>query len=126
MRSAPVECRRGLYAGGLQNLGPCALLDCNGIYVIVSTIRRQLCDPAFIERFDLDIADFKSMIVKSRGHVRAGFDEFFGTEQVVEVDGPGLTTPVLARMQLNKTPRPIYPADKDMQWSPEQSCWRAP
>ncbi|MCV6575354.1 MAG: M81 family metallopeptidase [Cohaesibacter sp.] len=126
VRSAPVECRRGLYAGGLQNLGPCALLDCNGIYVIVSTIRRQLCDPAFIERFDLDIADFKSVIVKSRGHFRAGFDEFFAPEQVIEVDGPGLTTPVLARMQLNKTPRPIYPADKDMQWSPEQSCWTVP
>jgi len=29
------------------------------------------------------------VVVKSRGHFRGGFDEFFPTEQILEVDGPG-------------------------------------
>ncbi len=107
----PVACRRGLYAGGQQNLGPCVLLDCGGVRVIVSTIRRQLCEPAFVERFGLDIDAFSTIVVKSRGHFRAGFDEFFPPERVIEVDGPGLTTPVLSRLDLSHTPRPIVPLD---------------
>jgi microcystin degradation protein MlrC len=111
-----VDCRRGLYAGSRQDLGVCALLECDGVLVIISSIRRQLCDPAFIERFGLEIADFQTVVVKSRGHFRAGFDEYFPPERVVEIDGPGLTTPVLSRIPFKRTPRPIHPLDAETVW----------
>ena len=51
------------------------------------------------------------MVVKSRGHFRGGFDEFFRHEQVVEVDAPGLTSPVLTRFPWKHMPRPVLPID---------------
>ncbi|MBO9477859.1 M81 family metallopeptidase [Shimia sp. R11_0] len=117
----PVACRRGLYAGGQQDLGLCALLRCKGVLIIVASIRRQLCEPAFVERFGLDIGDFNTVVVKSRGHFRAGFDEYFPPAQVVEIDGPGLTSPELSRIAFAKTPRPIHPIDAGVMWHAEDS-----
>ena len=51
------------------------------------------------------------MVVKSRGHFRGGFDEFFRHEQVVEVDAPGLTSPILSRFPWRHMPRPVLPID---------------
>ncbi|MBO9409628.1 M81 family metallopeptidase [Shimia sp. R9_1] len=120
LANGPVACRRGLYAGGSQNLGQCALLRCAGLLIIVSSIRRQLCEPAFVERFGLNIANFNTLVVKSRGHFRAGFDEFFNPAQVVEIDGPGLTSPELTRIDFQKTPRPIHPIDNGVEWRADE------
>ncbi len=117
LADGPVNCRRGLYAGGRQDLGQCALLRCQSVLIIVTSIRRQLCEPAFVERFGLNIADFNTIVVKSRGHFRAGFDEFFTPDHVVEIDGPGLTSPALSRIDFKKTPRPIHPIDPGVKWA---------
>lgn len=117
LADGPISCRRGLYAGGTQDLGQCALLQCQNVQIIVTSIRRQLCEPAFVERFGLNIAEFNTIVVKSRGHFRAGFDEFFSPDRVVEIDGPGLTSPDLAQIAFQKTPRPIYPLDPGVAWS---------
>jgi microcystin degradation protein MlrC len=58
----------------------------------------------------------RALVLKSRGHFRAAFDEFFADEQIVEVDVPGLTTPVLANVAWQHMPRPIYPIDPDTDW----------
>ena len=50
--------------------------------------------------FGLDIAAARVVVVKSRGHFRGGFDEFFRHEDVVEVDAPGLTSPGMSRFTL--------------------------
>jgi microcystin degradation protein MlrC len=70
--------------------------------------------------FGLDIAKARVVIVKSRGHFRGGFDEFFGHEQIVEVDLPGLTSPMLSRFAWTRLPRPVVPLDRDVTWQP--SC----
>jgi microcystin degradation protein MlrC len=59
--------------------------------------------------------------VKSRGHFRASVDEVFADAQIVEVDAPGLTTPVLSRVDWQFVPRPLYPLDPEMDWSLEAS-----
>ena len=55
----------------------------------------------------------RALVVKSRGHFRGGFDEFFQHEQIVEVDAPGLTSPILSRFDWTKLPRPVLPLDQD-------------
>ena len=112
------ECvgRRGLWAGRALSLGPAALLELNGIKVVVGTNRKQCAEPMFFEMFGLDIARARTVVVKSRGHFRAGFDEFFGPERVIEVDAPGLTSPVLSRFDFKNLPRPVYPLDPDTAW----------
>ena len=53
------------------------------------------------------------VVVKSRGHFRGGFDEFFNPAQIYEVDCPGLTSPILANFTWTKLPRPVYPLDEE-------------
>jgi microcystin degradation protein MlrC len=108
--------RRGFYAGRQMNLGPSALLDLGGVEVVVVSIRAQCADPVFLEMMGVDISRARAVVVKSRGHFRAGFDEFFPSEQIIEVDAPGLTSPVLSRFDFKHLPRPIFPVDAQVQW----------
>jgi len=112
--------RRGVVAGRQLHYGRTALLKVGGIKVVVISIRQQCCDPIAFEMFGLDIAKARSVIVKSRGHFRAGFDEFFPDDRIIEVDVPGLTTPVLSRVPYRNVPRPIFPLDPDTSWTPPQ------
>ncbi len=110
--------RRGIYANNTLALGPCAALRLDGITVVVISNRVQCADPIFFEAFGLDIAAARVVVVKSRGHFRGGFDEFFRHEQVVEVDAPGLTSPVLSRFPWRHMPRPVLPIDAAAEWQP--------
>ncbi len=110
--------RRGIYAGMRLALGPCAALQVGGITVVVVTHRVQCADPIFFEMMGLDIAAARSVMVKSRGHFRGGFDEFFGPDRIVEVDLPGLTSPMLDRFQWTRLPRPVVPLDDGVGWRP--------
>jgi microcystin degradation protein MlrC len=58
-------------------------------------------------------------VLKSRGHFRAAFDEFFAPEQIIEVDAPGLTSPLLSRFAFTKLPRPVVPLDHIEDWTPK-------
>jgi microcystin degradation protein MlrC len=110
--------RRGIYADNTLALGPCAALQLDGITVVVISNRVQCADPVFFEAFGLDIGAARVVVVKSRGHFRGGFDEFFRHEQVIEVDVPGLTSPVLSRFQWQHMPRPVLPIDPAAEWTP--------
>ena len=111
-----VKGRRGLYAGRTVKLGASAAISVNGIHMVVISLRTQCADPNFFEHFGFDIATYKAVVVKSRGHFRAGFDEFFNAGQIYEIDADGLTTPVFSRLQFNNLPRPVYPMDEDTVW----------
>jgi microcystin degradation protein MlrC len=112
------ECvgRRGIYAGMSLGMGPCAALKIGGITVVVVSKRRQCADPVFFEMMGLDIAKARVVVVKSRGHFRGGFDEFFDHEHIVEVDLPGLTSPVLGNFTWHSLPRPVIPLDRGVGW----------
>lgn len=115
--------RRGVAAGKRFNLGPSALLrlDGSGIRVVVGSLRRQLAEPVILEMHGIDIAAATCVVVKSRGHFRAGFDEFFAPPQVFEVDAPGLTSPVLGSFPWRRLTRPVFPLDADAEW--QEPAW---
>ena len=114
------ECvgRRGIAAGRKISLGPSAALRIDGVTLIVISNRQQCADPIFFEMFGLDIAKARTVVVKSRGHFRGGFDEFFKNEQILEVDCPGLTSPMLNRFEWTRLPRPVVPLDEAVSWTP--------
>jgi microcystin degradation protein MlrC len=118
LRSEPIVGRRGIYAHSTLPIGPSAALDLGGITVVVLSHRYQCADPAFFEAFGLDIATARVVVVKSRGHFRGGFDEFFRHQDVVEVDAPGLTSPILSRFKWRHLPRPVVPLDENVTWTP--------
>ncbi len=108
--------RRGIFAGTAMTLGATVALQIGGMTVVVISIRTQCADPAFFEHLGLDVAKARAVVVKSRGHFRGGFDEFFKHEQIVEVDCPGLTSPILTRFDWKHIPRPVLPIDKEAHW----------
>ncbi|WP_112320914.1 M81 family metallopeptidase [Oceanibium sediminis] len=116
--------RRGLVAGRQVDLGPTVALRIGGVTVVVASNRKQCADPVYFEHLGLDPADFRTVVVKSRGHFRAGFDEFFGPDQVLEVDTKGLTSPVLRNFTFTGLPRPVFPLDADAAWRPPD--WAVP
>ena len=109
--------RRGFYAGRRMALGTSALLAIGGLRVVVISIRTQCADPVFLEMMGLEIGAARAVVVKSRGHFRAGFSEFFGPDQVIEVDTPGLSSPILSRFDFRHLPRPVFPVDEDVRWT---------
>ena len=114
--------RRGIYARLRLELGPCAALQVGGITVVVISHRVQCADPIFFEMMGLDISRARSVVVKSRGHFRGGFDEFFGPDQIIEVDLPGLTSPMLNRFEWKRLPRPVIPLDDNVEWRPPHAA----
>ena len=110
--------RRGISAGNTISNGPTALLRIGGVHVVVVSRRDQARDAVQFEMLGIDLSRVRALVVKSRGHFRAAFDEFFSDGQVVEVDVPGLTTPVLANVAWERMPRPVFPLDPDMHWEP--------
>ena len=111
--------RRGRDEGRQIVLGRSALVELkgSGLRVVVTSLREQPADPRTLEMFGVDIDKAKCLVLKSRGHFRAGFDEFFEDSQIYEVDVPGLTSNVLTNFEFRGLPRPVYPLDPDTQWS---------
>ena len=108
--------RRGIYAGTAMTLGRTVLLRIGTVSVVVSEGRAQCADPVFFEHLGLEIGKARAVVVKSRGHFRGGFDEFFAHDRIVEVDCPGLTSPILTRFDWKRLPRPVLPIDPDATW----------
>lgn len=110
--------RRGLLKGIAASMGPSALLQIGGIAIAVISNRQQCLDPVQLENLGVDIAAARTLVLKSRGHFRAGFGEFFAPERIFEVDCPGLTSPALHTFDWTRLPRPIYPLDDATAWVP--------
>ena len=117
LHSGDVVGRVGSEQGRTLRLGPSAALRIGGITVVVISDRSQTRDPVFFEMFGLDIAKAHTVVVKSRGHFRAGFLPWFPPERVFEIDTDGFTSPVLERFEWAGLPRPVYPLDEDTAWT---------
>ncbi len=108
--------RRGLVAGTQRDMGPSALLDLDGLRVAVISNRQQLLDPAQLDVLGVELFSVRTLVVKSRGHFRAAFEDFAPSARIMEVDCPGLTTPNLRTLPWRNLPRPVYPIDEDTVW----------
>jgi len=88
------------------------------VQIVVITNRQQCLEPMQLELFGVDLSKVRCLVVKSRGHFRAGFDEFFTPDRIYEVDCPGLTSPALHNFNWTRLPRPVYPLDEQTSWTP--------
>ena len=118
LAEGPVVGTRGIYAGRTLDLGPCAALEVGGIRVAVVSRRIQCADPVFFQRLGLEPGDARTVVVKSRGHFRAGFDHIFPPERTLEVDTPGLTSQNLANFPYRNLTGSRFPFDPDARWEP--------
>lgn len=103
---------RGVYAGSTRHPGRCCALRIGGIEIGVSSHAVQCADDDTLRHVGLDPAAASVVVVKSRGHFRAGFDHLFSPEQIVEVGAPGVATPELQTLTWQWLPRPVFPLDE--------------
>ena len=108
-----------MVAGKTVTTGPTAVLVAGGIRVVVISNRQQCLSTDYLQAFGIEAAECRSIVVKGRGHFRAGFLHLFEPRQVFEIDVPGLTSPNLAGFDWSYLPRPVFPLDEDAQWSPD-------
>ena len=107
----------GAVKGRTVKLGRSCAIDFGGSVALVNGIRQQTFSADYFEHFGFDTAAARSIVVKSRGHFRAGFQHLFPPERILEVDAPGLTSPNLGNFDWQNLPRPVYPLDPAAAWN---------
>lgn len=98
-----------MWNGLVGQLGQSAVLDVNGIMIILVSNRAQVRDPEMIRFIGLEPLDFKILVVKSTIHYRAAFTPL--AREIIEVEGPGLSTGHLKLFDYKRVRRPIFPLD---------------
>jgi microcystin degradation protein MlrC len=69
------------------DLGPGAVLDVDGIAVIVTSRIGAANDPAFFATLGIDLASVRLLCVKAKNHFRAAFEPLCAA--IIDVDCPG-------------------------------------
>jgi microcystin degradation protein MlrC len=101
---------QGPMSAGIQvTMGRTVVLDCNGIEVILTELRRQPMDLQLFRSVGIDPSERDIVVVKSNVHFRAAFTPI--AKKIIEVDTPGITGSDLKRFPFKKVRRPIFPLD---------------
>ena len=96
-------------------LGTTAVLDADGVKVILISYRWQTLDPEMIRFVGLDPMGEKILVIKSTIHYRAAFEPI--ARQIIEVDAPGLSSSNLDRFAFKRIRRPIFPLDPETSYA---------
>jgi microcystin degradation protein MlrC len=96
------------------NCGPTALVDVNGLKIVVVSVRQAANDRGHFKLVGIQPEHEPLLVIKSRGHFRADFEPIART--IIEVDAPGAANPNLERFTFQHVRRPIWPLDPDTGW----------
>ncbi len=102
---------RGPMQHGLAvDAGPCALIDVQGIAVILTSAVVPANDPAFFEALGIDLQQVRLLCVKAKNHFHAAFAPLCAA--IIEVDAPGPAMADLSRLPFVHWPAPSLPAPR--------------
>lgn len=108
----------GPIQGGLtHSFGPTAVLDVNGIEILIVTEPQQMLDLQQLRAFGIEPTKRRVLALKSMQHFRAAFEPIAG--RVIVCDSGALATPRAERRPYRNLPRPIWPLDRDFDWDPK-------
>ncbi len=95
--------------------GPIAVLNIDGIDVILSSTRLSFVDPLQLRGLGLEPLDYRIVVLK-RGYLTAPFQAI--SERSILAFSPGATNCDVTQMEFHRVNRPIYPLDPDTGWMP--------
>ncbi|CAN5456029.1 M81 family metallopeptidase [soil metagenome] len=105
--------QRNLMQTGLSGtptlMGDCALVDCNGIQILLVSLRQQAIGTDLFTNIGCDLAAMKLIVVKSSQHFHAAFSKV--AKHVVYGGAPGAVTLDLKTLPYKKIRRPKWPID---------------
>jgi len=100
----------GPMSTGLEvSFGRTAVLEIDGIDVLIGSHRQQPYDPEAFRSQGITPEREGVLVLKSTVHYRAAFEPLVGA--IREVATPGLCSPDLSAFDYEHVPRPIYPLD---------------
>lgn len=102
-------CGGPMWKGVAQSAGPCALLRIGGVRVLVTSHATQALDLEIFRSNTADPAAMRVVALKSTQHFRAAYAPV--SSGILLVDGGGLASPRLDRLEYRRIPRPIHPLD---------------
>lgn len=111
-----VECtvkalKRDMHMGGLGGvsaaMGDCALIDVNGIEVVLTTIRFQAMDTDLFTQLGCDLRNRKIVVVKSTQHFYASYSRI--ARKVLYATVRGTVTPDLSSLPYKRIKLPKWP-----------------
>ncbi|MCP5151679.1 MAG: M81 family metallopeptidase [Chromatiales bacterium] len=94
------------------DMGPSAVLEVNGLRIVVASKRFQCYDRMFFEHAGIDLGAQRVVMVKSAQHFRAAYQPL-ACEVLVVDSTEGLTTGDLKVFPYARVRRPIFPLDLD-------------
>jgi microcystin degradation protein MlrC len=107
--------------GTTASRGRTVVLEINGpggIELQLTDLRGHPNDLNFFRAFGIEPTERRILVLKSAAHFRAAFEPI--ATKVIEVDAPGISSPKLTTFAYERLRRPIYPLDRDLEWSPER------
>lgn len=109
------------YRGGIRQPrrrargGPLAVLNLDGVDVILSSTRLSFEDPIQLRSLGLEPLDYRTVVLK-RGYLTAPFQAI--SQRSILAFSPGATNCRVAEMAFHRLNRPAYPLDLDATWMP--------
>jgi microcystin degradation protein MlrC len=94
---------------GMMPLGDCALVEANGVEIVLITLRNQALNTDLFTQLGCDLAGRKIVVVKSSQHFYASFSKI--AKHVIYGDAPGAVTSDLKTLPYRKIRRPKWPLD---------------
>lgn len=105
------------YSGVLIEMGLSAVVSSGTVDVILISMPMEPFDRGCFEVFDIDPASKRFVVLKSRVHWRAAFDEMAAT--FVPCAGTGACTSNYEELDFQKVRRPIFPLDSQTEYMVE-------
>jgi microcystin degradation protein MlrC len=105
---APSMTMSGL-AGTTVSLGDCALVDAQGVEVVLISRRSQAMGTDLFSGLGCDPAGKRIVVLKSSQHFRAAFAPI--AVEILYASAPGSVTSDLASLPYRKRPRPLWPLE---------------
>ena len=103
--------KRDMHMTGLANammpLGDCALVDAQGVEIVLITQRSQAMDIDLFTQLGCDLAKKAIIVVKSSQHFYASYSKIAG--RVIYANAPGVVTGDLRSLPYRKIKRPKWP-----------------
>jgi len=106
----------GHLGGMVVKMGKTAVLETGSIKIVVSeAVGPGHVPPEFFKQLNLDVNDAKIIVAKSPVGFRASYESM--AAGVILCEGPGPACSDLTSLNFVKRPKPLYPFDRNLQWS---------
>lgn len=100
-----------MWHGVKMDAGLTAVLDLDGIEVLVCSNRLQPTDPELFRVNGIEPLERKIIVVKSAQHFKAGYQPL--AKEILEVDAPGLASQHPRNFAFKNIRRPVFPLDQE-------------